>query len=121
MSAGPPLVLALDIGTGSVRAHLLDAEGHRLASAGRPVPVALGADARAELDTNRVWAAARAVLGEVLAHVSPARLAALAVASGLGYVLLDGEGLPLGPALLWMDQRAHTEATQLASLLPAEQ
>ena len=121
MSAAPPLVLALDVGTGSVRAHLLDAEGHRLASAGRSVPVALGADARAELDPDQVWAAARAALGEALAHTSPGRLAALAVASGLGYVLLDEAGSPLGPALLWMDRRARAEATHLASRLPAEQ
>jgi len=121
VSAAPPLVLALDVGTGSVRAHLLDTEGHRLASAGRSVPVALGADARAELDPEQVWAVARTVLGEALAHASPGRLAALAVASGLGYVLLDRDGSPLGPALLWMDRRAHAEAAQLASLLPAEQ
>jgi xylulokinase len=121
VSAAPPLVLALDVGTGSVRAHLLDTEGHRLASAGRSVPVALGADARAELDPDQLWAAARAVLGEALAHTSARPLAALAVASGLGYLLLDQAGSPLGPALLWMDRRAHAEAARLTSLLPAEQ
>jgi shikimate kinase len=98
VSAGPPLVLALDIGTGSVRAHLLDTEGHHLASAWRPVPVALGADARAELDTDQVWAAARAVLGEVLAQASPGRLAALAEGTATGLLLLAG--LAVG---LWTD------------------
>lgn len=50
MSAPPPRVLALEVGTGSVRAHLLDPEGTRLASAGRSVPVAFGADARTKID-----------------------------------------------------------------------
>jgi predicted NBD/HSP70 family sugar kinase len=35
MNPGDPLIVALDIGTGSVRAHLMDPEGEILKTAGQ--------------------------------------------------------------------------------------
>lgn len=112
-----PLLIALDVGTGSVRAHLLDAQGTLVATAGRSVPVEAGPDGRAEMDPDQIWNAACAALSEVLAGTEPARIAALGVASALGYLTLGEQGTPLGPALLWMDRRAKAEAAHLASIL----
>jgi xylulokinase len=115
-----PFLVALDIGTGSVRAHLLDVRGVRVASASRPVRLDLGADGRAEVDLEQIWGHVCAVLPEILANIAPGRLLALGVASALGYVLLDEQGRPLGGSILWMDRRAGVEAVQLASLLNEE-
>ncbi len=48
MTARGPLLAALDVGTRSVRALLVDAEGRVVASAARGVTVSLGEDTRAE-------------------------------------------------------------------------
>jgi len=120
VSRSGPFLVALDIGTGSVRAHLLDVRGVRVASASRPVRLDLGADGRAEVDLDQIWGHVCAVLPEILDNILPGQVLALGVASALGYVLLDAQGQPLGGSILWMDRRAGVEAAQLSSLLDQE-
>jgi xylulokinase len=111
--AAGPLVAVVDIGTGSVRAHVVDADGGVVAQASRPTRVQLGAGT-AEVDPDALWSSACSALREALARVDPRRIAAVAAASALGYVLLDGNGDPVGAALLYMDRRATDEAREIA-------
>ncbi len=120
MTAAGPLLVAIDAGTGSVRACLVDAAGRVLVSASRPVALLLSGDDRAEVDAEALWVAVASALREALVAVSPGRIAALGITSALGYVLLDAGGAPLGPALLWMDRRAGAEAAELARSLGRE-
>ena len=115
MNPGDPLIVALDIGTGSVRAHLMDPEGEILKTAGRPVRVVVGPDGRAEVDPEKIWLSLCQCLPEILAGTPPSQIAAVGLASALGYLFLDAKGTPLTPALLWMDRRAPAEAAYLAS------
>jgi xylulokinase len=115
MNPRDPLIVALDIGTGSVRAHLMDPKGEILKTAGRPVRVAVGTDGRAEVDPDKIWGSLCQCVPEILAGTPPSRIAAVGLASALGYLFLDGKGTPLTPALLWMDRRAPAEAATLAS------
>lgn len=118
--SGEPLLVSLDIGTGSVRAHALDPHGQRIRSAARPVSLAVTPDGRAEVDADHLWSLCLQVLPEALGGLDPNRIAGLGVASALGYFLSGPDGAPLGPAMLWMDRRAHAQAARLSATLPAE-
>jgi len=105
--------LAVDAGSSSVRASLVDlAEGNVL-STGSAATRSSGA----ELDIDELWADLVGVVGELDRDV--AELRAIAVAAQLGTVLVDDRGRAVGPALLWGDQRASEDAERLAESLPA--
>jgi xylulokinase len=106
------LTAVLDIGTASVRAHVVDLDGNVVSHASRPTRLRLAAES-AEVDPDVLWALACAALREALGTIDVRRIAAVAAASALGYVFLDREGRPIGPALLYMDRRAVDEARDL--------
>lgn len=118
MDAGPLLVV-IDIGTGTVRAHLVDADGAVHSMASRPQRVTVEAG-RAEVDTGAVWEAVCECLREALAGVDCRRVTGVGAASALCYVLLDSDGVPLGPGMLYMDRRAVEEAAHLSASFDAD-
>ncbi|MFT4038984.1 MAG: FGGY family carbohydrate kinase [Thermomicrobiales bacterium] len=112
-----PVVLTIDVGSGSCRALLFDAGGALLGLAQRewtylPVPDAPGGF---DFDTADGWAQVTACIREALARtgVDPADVAAVSAASMReGFVLYDEDG-----AELWacpnIDARAGAEATEM--------
>jgi len=110
-----PLLLAIDIGTSSVRVHLMDGEGSILRSLARPVQVAMGSDGRAEVDPREIWTDVCLLLREAINGISPQNIEAVGLASALGFLFVDRQGNPLSPALLWMDRRAVAEAQEISS------
>jgi len=107
------VVIGIDGGTESLRAHVFDLAGRPLGSAGAPYETHFPAPGRAEQDPADWWRA----LGEAV----PAALAAAGVSAdrvrGLSVdttccsvVALDADGRALRPALIWMDVRAAEEA-----------
>ncbi len=103
-------ILALDLGTTSVRALVVRADGRVSARAQRPLGVAFPKPGHVEQDPRELLAASVSVLREALAS---ARLDATDVA-GLGIVTQRAttiawsasDGEPLAPALGWQDQRS---------------
>jgi xylulokinase len=119
MNRQKPLLVAIDIGTSSVRVHLMDGEGSLLKSSARSVQVAMGPDGRAEIDPRLIWLDVCHLLPEVLAGIPPGNIEAVGLASALGYIFVDRDGEPLSKALLWMDRRAAAEAREISSrILP---
>lgn len=117
------LLLGLDIGTTSVKAGVFDAAGRQLAAAGREYRLRHPAPDRAELDPETYWTAAveavRAALAAAGPGADPGDVAALAVSSqGETVIAVDASGRPLGPALVWLDNRATAEARDLAERFP---
>ena len=58
---------------------------------------------------NQVWIAAAEAISEALvgASITPEKIRAVAVTGqGDGSWLVDGDGKPVGPAILWTDGRA---------------
>jgi gluconokinase len=107
-------VLALDVGSSSVRACAYDERGRESGpGAQRKYAARLGRDGSAELDPDELVAAARAVLdGAGEGHD----------ATGIScfmhsLLLLDGRDRPLTPVLLWQDRRAAAQAEELAGRL----
>ena len=110
------LLLGLDVGTTSVKAGIFDIEGHQLAAAGSEYRLAYPAPDHVEIDPETWWASAVRAVRTALAApgVNPARIAALAVSSqGETVAAVDDNGRALGPALVWLDNRATAEARAL--------
>ncbi len=114
-----PTVLAVDVGTSSVRALEFEATGRVLSQARRSYPVVSRSGGLEEQDPDLVWARVQEAIGEAL--VDPSRVAALAFSSQMyGVFGVDGSGRPLGPNLLWSDARAAAEATAARAELDGE-
>ncbi len=107
------LLLAIDIGTESLRVGLINPQGEVLATARQAYPTRFPQPHWAEQDPDDWWRAAQAAVRECLsrAGAAPTDVAAIgldAFASTL--VVCDANGRPLRPAILWMDGRATAEA-----------
>lgn len=111
------LLIGLDIGTTSVKAGVFEPSGRQLAAVGQEYRIDHPAPDRAEIDAETYWAssvvAVRRALG--IAGVDTDRVAAIGVSSqGETVVPVGANGRALGPALVWLDNRALAEARELA-------
>ena len=119
-----PYFLGIDVGTGSARAGLFDAQGHMLASARRDIHLwREGADI-AEQSSDDIWSAVCASTREAvaLAGIDPAELAGLGFDATCSLVVLGPEGRPLSVSasgedarniIVWMDHRAIGQAERI--------
>jgi xylulokinase len=100
-------VLALDLGTGSVKAGLVGPDGDLVAQAARPYAVLAPQPGWSESDPHDWWAGVVAATREVLAGVNPARVQAIGLSGQMhGVVLVDAGEQALGRAVLWSDTRS---------------
>lgn len=103
------LVLAIDAGTSSVKAGLLDRTGTVVARSSRSYAYCTPARHHVELDFTRVWTSVAAAVRRLGCRGRPVRAAGLSVLCP-GLVALDGEGTPLRPALIHLDRRSVRQA-----------
>jgi len=111
------LLIGLDIGTTSVKAGVFEPSGRQLAAVGQEYRIDHPAPDRAEIDAETYWASTVAAVRRAIAvaGVDPGRVAAIGVSSqGETVVPVDANGRALGPALVWLDNRAVAEARELA-------
>ncbi len=103
------LLLAIDNGTQSVRALLVDPQGNLIAKARVPIePYFSDAPGLAEQHPEVFWEAVCQACQQLWTRpgVDKGRLAAAALTTQRGTVVnLDAAGRPLRPAILWLDQR----------------
>ncbi len=110
-------VLALDVGSSSVRACAYDERGRELdGEARRAYQPRLGRDGSAELDPEELLSAAQAVLAEAGGGVDATGISCF----WHSLLLLDAADRPLTPVLLWQDRRAVVQAEELREQLDAE-
>jgi sugar (pentulose or hexulose) kinase len=107
--SGRDLVLAVDVGTQSVRALAFDRDGNLLARERVPLdPYAPGPPGQAEQDAEVYWNAIGQACRGLLASDAGLRerIAGLALTTQRGTVVCtDAAGRPLRPAIVWLDQR----------------
>ena len=102
-------ILGLDAGTSVVKAAIFDLHGNELNRGARSVPITNPEPHLAEEDMNEVWVAATEAISQALTGGSVRAdeiLGVCATGQGDGSWLIDGNGKPIGPALLWTDGRA---------------
>lgn len=111
MAAPSGVVLAIDVGTSRTRVTLLDLEGRALRHGAATTPVERPDPGRSELEIERLWP----LLAEVTRGLGAdaADIRAIGVAGLLSTAFLDREGRPVGPALLWNDDRAAAIAVEV--------
>jgi sugar (pentulose or hexulose) kinase len=102
-------VLAIDVGTQSVRAHVVAADGTFVASARVPIVAYVAPQPGwAEQDPTVHWDALVTATRQVLADpgVSVSSLGGVALTTQRGTVVVtDADGRPLRPAMIWLDDR----------------
>ena len=120
------LVMAVDVGTGSARAGVLNAHGRLLGRAEHPIAMNRPRADFAEHDSEDIWravcAASRAALSA--ANVNAARICAISFDATCSLVVRDTRGrqLPVSPGsearwdtMVWLDHRALAEADECTS------
>lgn len=109
----PDVVLALDLGTGSLKAALITAGGDTLRRAAHPYPAHSSQPGWSESHPDDWWAAAQRAAQDVLRGTDPARVRAVSLSGQMhGVTLTAPTGEALRPAVLWSDTRS---APQLAA------
>jgi xylulokinase len=113
-------LLALDIGTTSVKAGLFQRDGRCLATALQEYTLISTSSERAELEPSTYWSAACKTIRQVVtqSNVKPEDISGLAVSSqGETTIVLDADGKPLRNAMVWLDNRAVEQAKKLKAEL----
>lgn len=107
------LFLGLDIGTTSIKAAVFNGKGERLAV--RTADYVLDTDAETgyiEFDAEKYIEICKDVIGQLKEECG--NIEALAIdTQGETLILTDGNGVPLCPAVVWLDNRAADEAESI--------
>ncbi|GAB3472627.1 FGGY family carbohydrate kinase [Actinophytocola sediminis] len=98
--------VAIDAGTSMIKAVVFDDTGAELAVARQATAVRRPHPGWAEQDMDSVWSAVAAAVRSVLSTVDVEVAFVAITAQGDGCWLVDGDGEPTGPAILWSDGRA---------------
>lgn len=117
-SLGSTYVLAIDVGTESVRVGVYDRAGRVHAVESCASDLLTPQPGWAEQDPRQWWAALRRITPLALhaARIQGRQIAGIAVDATASTVLMtDAQGEPLGNAILWMDARAAAEVESIAA------
>jgi sugar (pentulose or hexulose) kinase len=117
------LGIGLDIGTSGCRVVAIDAQRRRLAAAETPLPTPVrGAGGAVEQDPEQWWEASLTVLRDLVARLGqdaftrPGGAALCVDATSATVLLCQEDGTPLGPALMYNDNRAREAAERIATV-----
>ena len=109
------VLIAIDVGTTSARAAVFDCDGHRLLEVRRGYPILSPESGWAEQDA-RLWrSSALSALGGAIREVGPSvRVLGISLTGQCPSVVpVDGRGQPIGPGLMYRDNRATAEAAEI--------
>lgn len=115
------VVIAVDLGAGSLRAAAIDARGRCISQASIALREDVPRPGWSEIDPERWWSALRRCVGRVLDDLPRAAHPQGLCLSGLtrAQIVLDRDLKPLRPALLFRDRRAEPLVPLLAAYFPA--
>jgi sugar (pentulose or hexulose) kinase len=115
------LFVGIDVGTSGVRACAIDGSGAIQGAAAVPLAAPVQDGNAIEQDPELWWQAAVAALHQLGKRVDLGAVARLAVDGTSGTLLLiDADGRPCSPGLMYNDARAVSEARRIADIAPPE-
>lgn len=115
------VLLGIDLGTHSAKGAALDLEGRCVAASEIAYTHATPRAGWAEADADAWWAAARTILRSLTGAVGADAVEAVGITGQAPTLLLvDVDGRPVRPAILWLDVRSEAEAADLAARLGPE-
>ncbi|WP_433870056.1 FGGY family carbohydrate kinase [Saccharopolyspora sp. CA-218241] len=109
------ITIGIDAGTSVVKSVAYAEDGAELAATRRPTKVDHPLPGRAEQDMDEVWDAVATTVADLVTRLDDEVGAVAITAQGDGCWLVDGEGRPTGPAVLWNDARAADIAERWAA------
>ena len=108
--------LGIDLGTGSVKAVLVDIGGREVAGGSAPVRVSSPRPGWAESDPEDWWSATKTAVQQAVGGAD-VRVAAIGLSGQMhGVVLSSAAGTALRPAILSLDQRAQADLNAYRAL-----
>jgi glycerol kinase len=112
---GTDLVLAIDQGTSSTKALVVDSTGSVISSAGVPLRSAYPRPGWVEQSPTDIVDGVRAAVVAAMADIDPARIAAAGLSTQRESLVLweTASGKPVGPLISWQDQRATEVCDEL--------
>jgi xylulokinase len=114
------LVIGIDSSTTATKAIAWDARGHAVAEGRAAIPMSNPRPGWFEQDVGHWTGAMAKALRQLTRKVSAARIAALAISNQReSFAQFDAKGRALRPGTLWLDERAHAEAAELAGRIGA--
>jgi D-ribulokinase len=116
--------IGVDVGTGSARAGVFDANGRMLGTARQPIQTWYLPGDMVEQSSENIWQACAEAIRQAMQHaaVAPARVRGVGFDATCSLVAVDAQGGPVsispsGEAqrnvIVWMDHRATAEAAQI--------
>ena len=109
-------LLGIDLGTSSVKAVLVDDRGRLLKTGSREYAIHSPRPGRAEQSTEEWWKSTVCAVREAV-EGREASVQAVGLSGQMhGTVLVDGKHNPIGPAIIWADQRSIEEVDEFTSL-----
>lgn len=120
MSRSSGIVVAIDIGTSTVKAGVLTADGRRLGYGTVPAPSLRPRPGWSEQPAARIWQATAGACRQALAEAGSPKIEAVAVTGARGSFALAGrDGRLLTDFITWQDRRALGQAAAAAALADA--
>jgi sugar (pentulose or hexulose) kinase len=117
----PDLVIGLDSSTTATKAIAWDRVGHMVAEGRASVALHNPKAGWFEQDVNDWTKAAAIALKQVAKKINPDRVAGFAISNQReSFAQFDKNNKPLRPGTLWLDERAHAEAKEVAHEIGAE-
>ena len=115
------LFLGIDIGTGGVRACAIDARAEIQGTAAASLPPPRQQGDAIDQEPELWWQAMVTAIGKLGQAVDLGRVTRISVDGTSGTLLLiDAEGRPRSPGLMYNDARSVAEAARIAKIVPAE-
>ncbi|XP_047021622.1 FGGY carbohydrate kinase domain-containing protein [Helicoverpa zea] len=110
--------IGVDVGSGSVRAALVDDKGHVLNSSVKEIQTWKPKVDYYEQSSNNIWECCVFVIKNVIANINPESIKGIGFDATCSLVALDKHGQPLSVStnnneqniIMWMDHRAQAEA-----------
>lgn len=111
-----PLILGIDVGTTNAKALLATPTGQIIAQATQSHPLLTPRPGWVEQNAEDWWQSTAGVAAQVMreADAAPEQVAAIGISGqGCAVTLIDRNGKPLRPSIIWMDARSGAECEQM--------